>query len=143
MLLHKLRFNFLIFFVDLSSEKRFFESFWFSNVYFLFCFVFWCSRVYWKHPFLFDLFQISNFQHGIQVKTLLSFKRLGQKKKLLLFLEMRLMKKIFTWPAANYFFLINLTEFYWLDGCHYGFKIQSLTWTNHCRSRNLQPANFF
>ena len=40
-------------------------------------------------------------------------------------------------------FSINLTEFYYLNVYHYGFKIQSLTWTYHCRFQNLQPALFF
>ena len=31
-------------------------------------------------------------------------------------------------------------EFYWPNVFHYGFKIQSLTWTLHCRSQNLQPV---
>ena len=31
-------------------------------------------------------------------------------------------------------------EFYWRKVFHYGFKIQILTWTYHCRSQNLQPA---
>ena len=30
-----------------------------------------------------------------------------------------------------------------MNVCHYGFKIQSLTRTYHCRSQNLQPADFF
>ena len=33
------------------------------------------------------------------------------------------------------------SEFYWRNFFHYRFKIQSLTWTWHCRSHNLQPAS--
>ena len=45
--------------------------------------------------------------------------------------------------TANHYFLIKLTEFYWLNVCHYGLKIQSLTWTYHYTFQNLQPASFF
>ena len=34
-------------------------------------------------------------------------------------------------------------ESYWPNVFHYGFKIQSLRWTLHCRSHNLQPASTF
>ena len=40
-------------------------------------------------------------------------------------------------------FSINLTELYYLNVCHYGFRIQSLMWTYHCRFQNLQLALFF
>ena len=102
-------------------------------------------------------------------------------------------RKIFTRAAANLFFSIDLTEFFWIKFtrkelrwqhfsllknksptlfivwsekksmqniflfiqinllvenrlyneffCHYGFKIESVTRTLHCRSENLQPSS--
>ena len=46
-------------------------------------------------------------------------------------------------PGGRNYFLINLTEFFRLNVYPKPCKIQSLTWTYHCRSQNLQPAGFF
>ena len=35
------------------------------------------------------------------------------------------------------------SEFYWQNVFDYRLKIQSLTWTLHCRSQHLQPASRF